>query len=128
MRRATKSVLAVGCLLGIGMVGIPALAKMRGPRISSVRDVTCVANWERRFQMISLETWEMTMGPNDRDPFIFRETSRSQGAIRLQSVHNRRLKAVLNLGRQRIKYIIPGQEYDPLYFNIQSYNINGGGC
>ena len=73
------------------------------PRISSVRDVTCVANWERRFQMISPETWEMTMGPNDRDPFIFRETSRSTGSIRLQSVHNRRLKAALNLGRQRIK-------------------------
>ena len=68
MRRAIKSVLAVSCLLGIGMGSIPALAQMRGPRISSVRDVTCVANWERRFQMISPETWEMTMGPNDRDP------------------------------------------------------------
>ena len=45
MRRATKSVFAVGCLLGIGMSSIPALAQMRGPRISSVRDVTCVANW-----------------------------------------------------------------------------------
>ena len=111
MRRAIKSVLAVSCLPGIGMGSIPALAQMRGPG-SAACAMACVANWERRFQMISPETWEMTMGPNDRDPFIFRETSRSTGSIRLQSVHNRRLKAVLNLGRQRIKYIIPGQEYD----------------
>jgi len=128
MRPSTKRFLAVGCLLSIGLNISPGLAQMRGPRISSVRDVTCVANWERRFQVISPEMWEMRMGTNDRDPFIFRETSRSTGSIWLQSVQNSRLKAILNLRRQRIKYIIPGQEYDPLYFNIQSYNINGGGC
>ena len=128
MRRSSKRFLAVGCLLSIGLNSTPGLAQMRGPRISSVRDVTCVANWERRFQIISPGMWEMRMGTNDRDPFIFRETSRSTGSIWLQSVQNSRLKAILNLRRQRIKYIIPGQEYDPLYFNIQSYNINGGGC
>tara|TARA_B100000073_G_scaffold231462_1_gene193322 strand:- start:111 stop:497 length:387 start_codon:yes stop_codon:yes gene_type:complete len=128
MRPSTKRFLAVGCLLSIGLNISPGLAQMRGPRISSVRDVTCVANWERRFQVISPGMWEMRMGTNDRDPFIFRETSRSTGSIWLQSVQNSRLKAILNLRRQRIKYIIPGQEYDPLYFNIQSYNINGGGC
>ncbi len=128
MRTSTKKFLAVGCLLSIGLNITPGLAQMRGPRISSVRDVTCVANWERRFQVISPGMWEMRMGTNDRDPFIFRETSRSTGSIWLQSVQNSRLKAILNLRRQRIKYIIPGQEYEPLYFNIQSYNINGGGC
>ena len=101
---------------------------MRGPRISSVRDVTCVANWERRFQIISPGMWEMRMGTNDRDPFIFRETSRSTGSIWLQSVQNSRLKAILNLRRQRIKYIIPGQENAPLFFQIQSFNIDGGHC
>ena len=128
MRPSTKRFLAVGCLLSIGLNISPGLAQMRGPRISSVRDVTCIANWERRFQIISPGMWEMRMGTNDRDPFIFRETSRSTGSIWLQSVQNSRLKAILNLRRQRIKYIIPGQEYEPLYFNIQSYNINGGGC
>ena len=128
MRRFTKGGLAVCCLLSIGLNSTPGIAQMRGPRISSVRDVTCVANWERRFEVISPGLWEMRMGSNDRDPFIFRETSRSVGSIWLQSVHNSRLKAILNLQRQRIKYIIPGQEYDPLYFNIQTYNINGEGC
>ena len=128
MRRFTKGGLAVCCLLSIGLNSTPGFAQMRGPRISSVRDVTCVANWERRFEVISPGLWEMRMGSNDRDPFIFRETSRSVGSIWLQSVHNSRLKAILNLQRQRIKYIIPGQEYDPLYFNIQTYNINGEGC
>ena len=128
MRRSTKSIVALGCLLSIGLSSTPGLAQMRGPRINSVRDVTCVANWESRFQVISPGMWEMRMGTNDRDPFIFRETSRSTGSIWLQSVHNSRLRARLNLQRQRIKYIIPGQEFDPLYFNIQTYNINGGGC
>ena len=128
MRRSTKSIVALGCLLSIGLSSTPGLAQMRGPRINSVRDVTCVANWERRFQVISPGMWEMRMGTNDRDPFVFRETSRSTGSIWLQSVHNSRLKAILNLQRQRIKYIIPGQEFDPLYFNIQTYNINGGDC
>lgn len=128
MRRSTKGVLAVGCLLSIGLNSAPGFAQMRGPRISSVRDVTCVANWERRFQVISPGIWDMRMGANDRDPFVFRETSRSTGSIWLQAVHNSRLKAILNLQRQSIKYIIPGQEYDPLYFNIQTYNINGGSC
>ena len=128
MQRGTQSILGLLCLFVIISIDRPGHAQIRGPRIRSVSHVTCVANWERRFQMISPETWEMTMGPNDRDPFIFRETSRSTGSIRLQSMHNRRLKAVLNLGRQRIKYIIPGQENDPLYFAIQSFNINGGSC
>ena len=128
MRRSTKSIVALGCLLSIGLNSTPGHAQMRGPRINSVRDVTCVANWERRFQVISPGMWEMRMGTNDRDPFVFRETSRSTGSIWLQSVQNSRLRAILNLQRQRIKYIIPGQEYDPLYFNIQTYNINGEGC
>ena len=128
MRHLTKIILAVGSLLSIGLNSTPGLAQMRGPRINSVRDVTCVANWERRFQLISPGMWEMRMGTNDRDPFVFRETSRSTGSIWLQSVHNSRLRAILNLQRQRIKYIIPGQEFDPLYFNIQTYNINGGDC
>ena len=128
MRHLTKIILAVGSLLSIGLNSTPGLAQMRGPRVNSVRDVTCVANWERRFQLISPGMWEMRMGTNDRDPFVFRETSRSTGSIWLQSVHNSRLRAILNLQRQRIKYIIPGQEFDPLYFNIQTYNINGGDC
>lgn len=70
----------------------------------------------------------MSMGQNDRNPFIFRETKRSTGSIFLESVHNNRLRAKLNLRRQRIKYIIPGQEYDPLFFDIASFNINGGQC
>ena len=114
MRRSIKGLLAVGSLLSIGLNSAPGLAQMRGPRISSVRDVTCVANWERRFQVISPGMWDMRMGANDRDPFVFRETSRSTGSIWLQAVHNSRLKAILNLQRQSIKYIIPGQEHDPL--------------
>ncbi|MBL6798694.1 MAG: hypothetical protein ISQ53_07845 [Synechococcus sp. BS307-5m-G39] len=93
---------------------------MRGPRIGNVRDVTCVANWERRFQVISPGVGEMTMGVNDPDPFIFRETRRSTESIKLELIQNSRLQAILNLGRQRIKYIIPGMESDPLYFKIQS--------
>ena len=64
MRRATKSVLAVGCLLGIGQCGIPAMAQMRGPRISQR------ARCDLRGQLgttlsdeVGLETWEMTMAP-----------------------------------------------------------------
>ena len=128
MRQPIQSFLAVSCLVGMGLHSTPGLTQMRGPRISSVRDVSCVANWERRFQILSPGLWEMTMGTNDRNPFIFHETDRSSGSIWLQSVHDSRLKAILNLQRQSIKYIIPGQEYDPLYFNIQSYNINGGEC
>lgn len=123
-----KGVVAIGCLLGVALSGTAAEARMRGPRISNVRDVTCVANWERRFLLVSPGIWEMSMGMNDNDPFIFRETRRSTGAIRLQSVQDSRLQAILSLKRQRIKYIIPGQEDDPLYFKIQSYNINGGNC
>lgn len=128
MRRATKSVLAMGCLLGIGMGSVPALGQMRGPRISSVRDVTCVANWERRFRLISPGMWEMRLLDNSLDPFLFRETKRTRTSITLQALRNQRLKATLNLNRQRIKYVIPSQEDDPFFFNIQSFNINGGSC
>ena len=125
---ASRGLVALGIGLGIALGGTSALAQMRGPRIGNVRDVTCVANWERRFQVISPGVWEMTMGVNDPDPFIFRETRRSTESIKLESIQNSRLQAILNLGRQRIKYIIPGMESDPLYFKIQSYNINGESC
>ena len=128
MQQQTRSVLGMACLIGISLSGTPGLTQMRGPRISSVSNVTCVANWERRFRVTSPGIWEMRMGSNDRNPFIFRETDRSSTSIFLQSVQNSRLKAKLNLKKQRIKYIIPGQENDPLFFNIQSYNINGGNC
>ena len=42
----------MACLLGIGLSGSPGHAQMRGPRINDVRNVTCVANWERRFRLI----------------------------------------------------------------------------
>ncbi|CAK23305.1 hypothetical protein [Synechococcus sp. CS-197] len=125
---ASRGLVALGVGLGITLGGTSALAQMRGPRIGNVRDVTCVANWERRFQVISPGVWEMTMGVNDPDPFIFRETRRSTQSINLELIQNSRLQAILNLGRQRIKYIIPGMESDPLYFKIQSYNINGESC
>jgi hypothetical protein len=128
MRRRTKSVLGMAFLLGIGLHASPGVTQMRGPRINNVRDVTCVANWERHFRLISPGFWEMRMGENDRNPFIFRETDRNTTTIFLQSVQNSRLKSKLNLKKQRIKYIIPGQENDPLYFAIQSFNINGGSC
>ena len=128
MRQGTQRVLGLLCLLGLGLSETPSHAQMRGPRIQSVRDVTCVANWERRFLMVSPGMWRMTMGMSDMDPFIFRETNRSKTTISLQSVQNRRLKAFLNLKRQRIKYIIPGQENAPLFFKIQSFNIDGGNC
>jgi len=128
MRRQTRSVLGIACLIGISLSGIPGLTQMRGPRISNVRNVTCVSNWERRFRLISPGMWEMRMGANDRNPFIFRETDRSKTTILLQSVQDSRLRAKLNLKKQRIKYIIPGQENDPLLFAIQSFNINGGNC
>ena len=128
MRRWTQSILGLACLVGIGLIGAQAQAQMRGPRIQSVRDVTCVANWERRFFVIRPGMWQMTMGMNARDQFFFYETNRSRTTISLQSVQNSRLKAFLNLKRQRIKYIIPGQENAPLFFNIQSFNIDGGNC
>ena len=128
MRHQIKTILGLACLVSIGMSSTPGHTQMRGPRIKSVRDVTCVANWERRFRVISQGMWEMRMGSNDRSPFLFRETNRSKTTIWLQAVQNRRLKATLNLKRQRIKYVIPGQENDPLFFNIQSFNINGGSC
>ena len=118
----------MACLVGIGLSGSPGLTQMRGPRINDVSNVTCVANWERRFRLISPGFWEMRMGANDRNPFIFRETDRNTTTIFLQSVQNSRLKSKLNLRKQRIKYIIPGQENAPLYFAIQSFNINGGSC
>ena len=123
-----RAVIGTTCLLLAGMTGSPGFAQMRGPRINDVRDVSCVANWERRFRVISPGLWEMRMGQNDRNPFLFHETNRSTGSIALESTQNSRLKAKLNLRRQRIKYIIPGQESDPLFFPIQSYNINGMNC
>ena len=128
MRQGTQSILGLLCLLGLGLSDTPGFAQMRGPSIQSVRDVTCVANWERRFFVIGPGMWQMTMGMNASDQFIFRETNRSRTTISLQSVQNRRLKAFLNLKRQRIKYIIPGQDNDPLFFRIQSFNIDGGTC
>ena len=128
MRRLTKAILGTGCLSVIALTSSPSLAQMRGPRVTDVRDVTCVSNWERRFQMFSPGRWEMSMGQNDRNPFTFRETKRSTGSIFLESVHNNRLRAKLNLRRQRIKYMIPGLEDDPLFFDIASFNINGGQC
>ena len=128
MQQQTKSAIGMACLIGISLSGSPGLTQMRNPRTSSVSNVTCVANWERRFRQTSPGLWEMRMGTNDRNPFIFRETDRSSTSIFLQSVQNSRLKAKLNLKKQRIKYIIPGQENDPLFFEIQSFNINGGNC
>ena len=128
MQRGTQSILGLLCLFVIISIDRPGHAQIRGPRIRSVSHVTCVANWERRFLMVSPGMWRMTMGMSDMDPFIFRETNRSKTTISLQSVQNRRLKAFLNLRRQRIKYIIPGQENDPLFFTIQSFNINGANC
>ena len=128
MHRQINWVLGAASLLAIDLSGTSGFAQMRGPRINNVRDVTCVANWERRFKVISPGMWEMRMGPNDRNPFIFRETDRNTTTIFLQSVQNSRLKSKLNLRKQRIKYIIPGQENDPLYFAIESFNINGGSC
>ena len=128
MRQGTQRILGLLCLLGLGLSETPGHAQMRGPRIQSVRDVTCVANWERRFFVIRPGMWQMTMGMNARDQFLFYETHRSRTTISLQSVQNSRLKAFLNLKRQRIKYIIPGQENAPLFFKIQSFNIDGGTC
>ena len=85
----------MACLLGIGLSASPGLTQMRGPRISNVSNVTCVANWERRFRVISPGMWEMRMGVNDRNPFIFRETDRNTTTIFLQSVQNSRLKSKL---------------------------------
>ena len=112
----------MACLVGISLSGSPGLTQMRGPRISSVNNVTCVANWERRFRLISPGMWEMRMGANDRNPFIFRETDRSKTTILLQSVQDSRLRAKLNLKKQRIKYIIPGQADDPLFFKIEIHS------
>ena len=128
MQDQVRRILGIACLIGISLSGSPGLTQMRGPRISKVSNVTCVANWERRFRLTSPGIWEMRMGSNDRNPFIFRETDRSSTSIFLQSVHNSRLKAKLNLKKQRIKYIIPGQADDPLFFKIESFNINGGNC
>ncbi len=118
MRRRTQSILGLACLVGIGVINEPGHAQMRGPRIQSVRDVTCVANCERHFFMIRPRMWQITMGMNARDQFLFYETNRSRTTISLQSVENSRLKAFLNLKRQRSKYIILGQENAPLLFNI----------
>ena len=128
MHRQINWVLGAASLLAISLSGTSGFAQMRGPRINNVRDVTCVANWERRFKVISPGMWEMRMGPNDRNPFIFRETNRYTGAIALQAVHNRQLKALLNLRAQQIAYTIPDNPPYDLYFDIQSFNINGGGC
>ena len=128
MRRQTRSVLGIVCLIGISLSGSPGLTQMPGPRISNVKNVTCVSNWERRFRLISPGMWEMRIGSNDRNPFIFRETDQSKTTIFLKTVQNSQLKAKLDLKNQRIKYIIPGQENDPLLFAIQSFNINGGNC
>ena len=128
MRQGIHHILGLLCLLGLGLSETPGYAQMRGPSIQSVRDVTCVANWERRFFVIRPGMWQMTMGMTARDQFLFYETNRSRTTISLQSVQNSRLKAFLNLKRERIKYIIPGQENAPLFFNIQSFNIDGGNC
>lgn len=128
MGRGSSRLVAALLLLGIGFNASPARAQMRGPRISNVRDVTCVANWERRFRLISPGMWEMRLLDNSLDPFLFRETKRTRTSITLQALRNQRLKATLNLNRQRIKYVIPSQEDDPFFFNIQTFNINGGGC
>ena len=110
----------------IPLLPITASAQMRGPRISDASQVTCVANWERRFLLISPGYWEMVM--NDGDRLIFSEAKRSNRSIYLVNTANQRLKSKINLSRGRIKYTIPGQESDPLFFPIQSYNINGRGC
>ena len=128
MRRQTRGVLGIVCLIGISLSGNPGLTQMRGPRISNVKNVTRVSNWERRFRLISPGMWEMRISSNDRNPFIFRETDQSKTTIFLKTVQNSQLKAKLDLKNQRIKYIIPGQENDPLLFAIQSFNINGGNC
>ena len=128
MDRGSGRLVAAMLLLGIGLDVSPGRAQMRGPRISHVGDVTCVANWERRFQVISPGVWEMRMADGNVGPFLFRETDRSRASIFLKGLSNQRLTATLNLNKQRIKYVIPGQEGDPLFFNIQSFNINGGGC
>ena len=128
MRQGTQRILGLLCLMGLSLSKTPGHAQMRGPNIQSVRDVSCVANWERRFVLIRPGMWQMTMGMNARDQFLFYETHRSRTTISLQSVQNSRLKAFLNLKRQRIKYIIPGQENAPLFFKIQSFNIDGGTC
>ena len=128
MRQGTQRILVLLCLMGLSLSKTPGHAQMRGPSIQSVRDVTCVANWERRFVLIRPGMWQMTMGMNARDQFLFYETNRTRTTISLQSIRNSRLKAFLNLKRQRIKYIIPGQENAPLFFKIQSFNIDGGTC
>ena len=128
MRQGTQRILGLLCLLGLGLSETPGHAQMRGPRIQSVRDVTCVANWERRFRLISPGMWEMRLLDNSLDPFLFRETKPSRTSITLQALRNQRLKATLNLNRQRIKYVIPSQEDDPFFFNIETFNLNGGSC
>ena len=128
MQRGTQSILGLLCLFVIISIDRPGHAQIRGPRIRSVSHVTCVANWERRFRLISPGMWEMRLLDNSLDPFLFRETKRTRTSITLQALRNQRLKATLNLNRQRIKYVIPSQEDDPFFFNIQTFNINGGSC
>ena len=128
MRQGTQRILGLLCLMGLSLSKTPGHAQVRRPSIQSVRDVTCVANWERRFVLIRPGMWQMTMGMSARDQFLFYETNRSRTTISLQSIRNSRLKAFLNLKKQRIKYIIPGQENAPLFFKIQSFNIDGGNC
>ena len=128
MHRQINRVLGAASILAIGLSGTSGFAQMRGPRINNVRDVTCVANWERRFKVISPGMWEMTMGPNDRNPFIFREANQCTGAIALQADHNRQQKSLLDLRTQQITYTIPDNPPYDLYLDIQSFNINGGSC
>ena len=97
-----------------------------GPRIKTVKNVTCVRADDRQFLEFKPGAWVMKMGPNDRKPFYFKEVRRSKKSIFLKNTKKPGLTAKLNIKKAKIKYHIP--KVGPLYYIIRAYNINDGMC
>ena len=97
-----------------------------GPRIKTVKNVTCVRADDRQFLEFKPGAWVMKMGPNDRNPFYFKEVRRSKKSIFLENTKKPGLTAKLNIKKSKIKYYIP--TVGPLYYIIRAYNVNNGMC
>lgn len=97
-----------------------------GPRIKTVKNVTCVRADDRRFLEFKPGAWVMNMGPNDRNPSYFKEVKRTKKSIFLENTTKPGLTAKLNIKKAKIKYHIP--TVGPLYYIIRAYNINDGMC
>ena len=97
-----------------------------GPQIKTVKNVTCVRADDRQFLEFKPGAWVMKMGPNDPNPFYFKEVRRTKKSIFLENTMKPGLTATLNIKKAKIKYNIPS--VGPLNYTIRSYNINDGMC